>query len=122
MQTNSADTLPTPLFARDELLQRLGGDEQAVDEIVALFLEDCPCQLENIRAALAGANLSEVEESAHTFKGSLRSLGARNLAETAQQLELLARRGDGAAARSVFAELEEQIGRLNGSLRGATLI
>jgi two-component system, sensor histidine kinase and response regulator len=98
------------------LLARLGGDERMLQELVSLFLEDCPVQLQDIRAALAQGNLKAVEETAHSLKGALRGLSADDISATAGRLEISAREGDTNGMTGAFAELEEKLDQLTRTL------
>src|SRR5215210_1078759 len=52
------------------------GDQELLAELVGLFLEDMPPQLEALREAIEGGDASSVQRVAHTLKGSCGNMGA----------------------------------------------
>ena len=76
-------------------LKTLGGDDdpEFFLTVVDQFLEDLPRHREGIRQALDQQNLEALVKSAHTCKGSSRSVGATALAEISYALELMGREG-----------------------------
>ncbi len=44
--SDSGSQPPTPVVSRDELLQRVDGDMELLEELVDLFLEDLPARLQ----------------------------------------------------------------------------
>jgi CheY-like chemotaxis protein/HPt (histidine-containing phosphotransfer) domain-containing protein len=89
----------TGAIDRDEMLQRLGGDQTLFDDVVALFLEDCPVRLAAIKAAVDARDGDAIRKTAHTLKGAAGNLAAGGLFEAARVLERL-----GAEARFDAAE------------------
>ena len=102
----------------DTLLARVGGSHEVLQEIIALFLEDCPNLLDDIRSALAAGDAQAVYRAAHTLKGSVGNFEAHAAVEIAQRLEARAREGDIAAATAVFALLDLEIQAVIKSLSG----
>jgi signal transduction histidine kinase/CheY-like chemotaxis protein len=68
-----------------------GGDNDFVHEMIDLFLEQSPRNLEVMRAALDVGDLPAVAKAAHNMKSSSAYLGARRLSELCGQLEIKAR-------------------------------
>ena len=88
-----------PAVDRALLLERLGGDDQLLKEVVAIFLEDVPVQLSGLDAALAKGDLPTIRRVAHTLKGSGGTACAFELQRAAAELERAA----------VSANLEETV-------------
>jgi PAS domain S-box-containing protein len=107
-------------FDREELLSRLGGDTEVLDEVVALFLAESPRMLGNVREALDQGDARALGRAAHTLKGAAANLAAGGAAGVARRLEDQARQGDIAGAATTFAELQEQIERLERTLEQAS--
>ena len=61
--------------------ERLGGDEDLFREMVQIFLEEAPKQIEAIRKALKECNSKDAERAAHRLKGDLGYLDATQAAE-----------------------------------------
>ncbi len=103
-----------PVVDRDALLVRLGGDEDLLREVVQIFLEDTPRQLEAMTRALAAQDGPTLRRLAHTLKGSSGTACATSLQAAALALETAAARGDFASAGELtqpvldqFAEVEQ---------------
>ena len=68
-------------------LRWLGGDRGLLSELVKIFVEDSPKRLQAIRAALTASDVRQVEQVAHSLKGSASILGATQLQSAALALE-----------------------------------
>jgi HPt (histidine-containing phosphotransfer) domain-containing protein len=82
------------------------GDQELLDELVGLFLEECPKLCSAIDAALARSDAKALGLAAHTLKGAVGTFGAPAAVEAAWRLESLAKNGnlsDAAAAREALA-------------------
>src|SRR5258706_9483716 len=95
-------------FDPSVVLKRVDGDRGLLKEIAALFIEDTPRLLGDVRNAVLRGDGKALERSAHTLKGSVGNFGARTAFESASSLELMGRNGDFARASEVFAQLEQQ--------------
>jgi HPt (histidine-containing phosphotransfer) domain-containing protein len=88
--TPSAAAAPTSLAVnREEMLNRLGGDEALFNDVVAIFLEDCPQRLAAIKAAVEARDGEQIRQTAHALKGAAGNLAAAGLFEAAKVLERL---------------------------------
>ena len=70
-----------------ELMERLGGDQEFLRELLVMFREDVRMNLEKSRAAIAKGDYEGLSRTAHTMKGMLRNLSMGTAAETAAALE-----------------------------------
>jgi CheY-like chemotaxis protein/HPt (histidine-containing phosphotransfer) domain-containing protein len=104
------------VFDREEALERALGDHELLREMASLFLADCPGLLAEFRSGLDIADGQMLELAAHRMKGSAANLSAPRVVALCGRLEELARGGRLAAARSVFDELEHEVGRLGDAL------
>ena len=100
------------------MLERVGGSEAVLREILCLFFADCERLMNDIRASLANGDTSAVYRSAHTLRGSAGNFDADNVVALAQRLEGRAREGSLDASRTVFALLELEIAMLLSELQG----
>jgi CheY-like chemotaxis protein len=83
-----APSMPVgPSADREALMNRVGGDEQLFNEIVQLFLVDCPIRLTAIQAAVASGDCEEIRLEAHALKGSASNVSAIALSSAARTLE-----------------------------------
>jgi HPt (histidine-containing phosphotransfer) domain-containing protein len=99
-----------------QALAGTGGDAELLEELVRLFLGECPGWLTQIRDALARQDAAQLRRAAHTLKGTLATLGARPASAVAQRLEAMGRTGEMAGAAETLAELEGLLDRLRPTL------
>ena len=85
-----------------------GGDRAFIAELVQLFFEQAPRQLEVARASLDVGDLKAIAKAAHTMKSGSGYLGARRLAELCSQLERRAHAGEGAELTRAIEELSAE--------------
>jgi HPt (histidine-containing phosphotransfer) domain-containing protein len=101
MQTKNIDL--------DGALNRLGGDEELLHELMGFFLEDAPVLLDQVRGGLRDGNSVLVERGAHSLKGLSANFGADQAVAAAKVVEQMGRDGDLAAAVRAFPDLEQQV-------------
>ncbi len=104
------------VFDRAEVLERVGGDREFFNELVALFRTDCRKLLSETREAVSRKGCKALEMAAHTLKGSVSNFGAKDAFEAAHKLETIAVSRNWIAAEESCAELEKEIERLEPSL------
>jgi two-component system sensor histidine kinase/response regulator len=93
-------------------LERVEGDVDLLHELVALFLKELPNMLTTLREAVMAGNASGIERAAHKLKGSVGNFAAQPAFEAALKLEGLGRNGSLTEAAPAFAQLEDEIKRL----------
>jgi len=93
-------------------LRYTGGDREVLDELLAVFLEDCPPRMTALGDAVAGHDAGTMMTVAHTLKGALWTLGAASAAGLAAQLEELGRKERIDGADAVFEQLRRELGAL----------
>ncbi len=92
-------------------LKDLGGaeDPEFFLTVIDQFLEDLPRHCEGIKQAIEQQDGMALTKSAHTCKGSSRSIGATALAEISYTLEIMGREASLTDAAEIFKEwLQEQ--------------
>ena len=89
------------------------GAAEAVDGILATFVETLPQRLDALTAATGGGSAEPIQRAAHAFKSAAATIGARALAALLEQIEAAARAGDVAGAR---AKLESVRGEAHAAL------
>jgi len=105
-----------PVFDDSQLLGLLGGDRQAVAEIIAEFLEGAPGQLAGLKEALQAHDPPAVRQRAHALKGAAANVGARALSHTAARIEELAVAGTLETVPGLARDLEQDLDRLKEAL------
>ena len=103
----------------ESLLVRLGNDIELVNEILHLFKDTIPEQVEALKSAVEEKNTELIQYAAHTLKGSAGNISAEKLAVTASVLEIAGKEGNIVGAESLFSiflkeykELEIEIRKL----------
>ena len=99
------------------LTEFVGDDPVLLAEVVQIFLDDAPVALENAARAITDADLPALEAAAHRLKGSLSTMGATSVAETANRLETMGREGVLAGAAELCEELTREVDVTRESLR-----
>ncbi len=106
-------------WSREGMRKRLGDDEQLLDQVLAIFLEEAPKHLAELRRAVARQNAQKVGTSAHTLKGELGYLGVPEIAQIARELEEAAGIADFKEAAALLRHLETAICGVIASIGGA---
>ncbi len=95
-----------------EVMARVGSDPEVLREIIQLFIEDCPKQLEAIQLGLQAGDAKAVYRAAHTLKGSVGNFQAQEIVALLQRLEARAREGDLATCGKVYEQIDAATSRL----------
>ncbi len=106
-------------FNQAELRERLQGNDDLLGELVRLFLDDAPLQIQAIAAAIDAHSASQLENAAHSLKGSAASMGANALAALARKLEVRGRDQNLTGAETERTELESEWEQLKPELLAA---
>jgi HPt (histidine-containing phosphotransfer) domain-containing protein len=96
-------------FDRSALLARLDSDQKVLNEIIALFEEDCPKLIGDVHKAVQDRNAKALAESAHTLKGMLGIMCASRAQEASRKLERLGRLGDFTNIELALRELDTEV-------------
>jgi HPt (histidine-containing phosphotransfer) domain-containing protein len=96
-----------------ENLRALGepGDDTFLKEILAIYLDDVPGRLADLKAARDAADRPLYVRSAHTIKGSSANVGATEVRALAEKLEQRAKVEPLTELNTALAELEVAFGR-----------
>src|SRR5207302_1223502 len=76
------------------------GAAEAVDGILATFVETLPQRLDALTAATGGDSAEPIQRAAHAFKSAAATIGGHALAALLEQIEAAAHAGDVAGARA----------------------
>jgi two-component system, sensor histidine kinase and response regulator len=98
------------------LLARVGGDPLLFRDVIELFVDDCPNQIDAIRQAIHEQQPDRIYRAAHKLKGSAGNFDAHEVMALLQRLEARARDGDLSMCASVFVEIEAEAERLMSAL------
>ncbi len=92
-------------WTRSAALERMGGDEKLLDEVVALFLVESPKLVTQMQQALLHHDRHMLELAAHCLRGQLGYLELPEASE-AQKLEDAGRTGELQGAEDSLAALK----------------
>jgi two-component system, sensor histidine kinase and response regulator len=123
-EVNQEDAKPPAVsggivWNRGETLERLGGDEKLLHEVLEIFLDDVPKHMASLRRAIAEGNAADVEGAAHTLKGELGYLGISEVSRKAGEMEEFGRKSDLRLAASLYATFESELSEVLISIRKA---
>ena len=112
-QPPDADQITPPQskgpFDREAALAMLGGKQDLLRKMDAIFLRDTPLDLQQLRDNLKSGNFSEASRFAHSIKGSARTVGAFRAGAVAEQVEYLCRQKDEKPLASEMIILESEV-------------
>jgi signal transduction histidine kinase/CheY-like chemotaxis protein/HPt (histidine-containing phosphotransfer) domain-containing protein len=110
---------PEPaILDRTKLLERLGGDEDLMADVVKMFLVDCPVRLKAIKAAADAEDAALLQREAHALKGAAANLSASKLFEIARVLEQLGAENRIEAAKAATRQLTTEATLVMDALQG----
>jgi HPt (histidine-containing phosphotransfer) domain-containing protein len=112
---NAEKTQPPILKA--EALERLGGEEDFLDELLKLYRKEFAAQRRAMRNAFSKRDMPSLRELGHALKGASANLSLPGMREAAAALETAGREDDLAAARAALARLDAEFARLRAFLR-----
>ena len=96
----------------DQALQSVDGDIGLLRDVVQLFVEEYPAQLDALRLALSTQDAAGVENAARRLRQFLCNVGGTNAQDLAHQLELIGEQGDLDGGVAVLQILETEIERV----------
>jgi signal transduction histidine kinase/DNA-binding response OmpR family regulator len=88
----------------EQLISRIV-DEELVDEIMPICVEDNRERLKMLAEAVENGDSKQVKSYAHSIKGSVANMGAKQLSEAAHRLELMASQGDLSEAEELLQKI-----------------
>lgn len=89
-----------------ELLDMCDGDHSSVAELIETFLDDSPVRVTEVQHGIQAGDLEQVERAAHSLKGSAGNIGATDLMEAAEALQLASHAGEVERVRGLGPGLE----------------
>ena len=102
------------VFDRTALLNRLNGKEEICRQVIDIFFQDVPDQIESLGGAVKKSNIAQVQLQAHTLKGAAGNFGAVALQKAALELEKAGKNGDMTSANKMFDAIKKEFERLKG--------
>ncbi len=93
-----------------------GEEPGIVEELVQIFLEDTPLQIDGMRRAASAGDAEGLHRAAHTLKGSSASIGAGPLSALCQEVDLLAKKGTTEGVEPLLEKIEAEFARVREAL------
>lgn len=98
-----------PVFADEDLLQRLEGDRDLAQTTVNIFLDEVDSAVAELYASVVRADRAAVCMQAHGLKGAALNSGAQKTATVALRLEQLAKEGALEGAEQLIDQLRQEV-------------
>jgi two-component system, sensor histidine kinase and response regulator len=98
-------------------LERVDGDEALLRELIQIFLEESPKQVEKLTRAVEAGDIATIERTAHSLKGELKYLGLAQAAEQAWEFERVGRGGDLRVAATLLHPFKSEIRTVTAAMR-----
>ncbi|MHB0963239.1 MAG: Hpt domain-containing protein [Gemmatimonadaceae bacterium] len=115
--TRPTDTPASPPLDSEAFLRNLRGDTALAAAMAAMFLGECPHQMDAVRLAVSAGDAKALEQAAHLLRGSVGNFVATEATAAAARLEAFGRAGDLSLAAGALRTLEAAIERLTPALR-----
>ena len=115
--SSTASASDMALWDRAAALDRLGGDESLLNELIDVFFSEYPALARRLSDALSRGDLASLQEPVHTLKGSLGALGVPATAGLAQQIESASQTEDATTALSLIDRFMADIETLQDVMR-----
>jgi len=96
-------------FDRETALEMLGGRDDLLGRMDAIFLRDVPVELEELNGYMDNKDWINAKRMAHSIKGSARTVGAQRTGAVAEQLEFFCKQKDVESAIREFKTLESEV-------------
>jgi two-component system, sensor histidine kinase and response regulator len=98
-------------------LERLGGDEELLLEVLNIFLVDAPRHMASLKSAIAESDAGAIEALAHSLKGEVGYLGIAAVSQKAQKMEELGQQSEFRLAAELYEIFEPEISQIFVSMR-----
>jgi HPt (histidine-containing phosphotransfer) domain-containing protein len=85
-----------------------GDNGEFLREIIAIYVEDTPKRIADLKSCLAAGDVPTFTRAAHTIKGSSANVGAQVLKGMAERLELISRKDGLGGVSGMIADCEAE--------------
>jgi PAS domain S-box-containing protein len=114
---NDRSCIPSKYYDKKAILDRIDGDIDLFRQLIALFVQEVPNQIKQIKLAIKENNPERITLYAHTIKGSAYNIRAMELKQIAFDIERAGKSSDIHLAASKIQALEHTFDKLNDELR-----
>lgn len=117
---NDRSSIPSKYYDKKALLDRIDGDIDLFRQLIALFVQEVPNQIKQIKLAIKANDPERITLFAHTIKGSAYNIRAMELKQIAFDIEQAGKSSDIHLAASKVEALDNIFEKLNTELRQVT--
>lgn len=93
------------------------GDPELLLDLITLFLDDGPAKIQAMQEGVAERDFEKMERAAHSLKGSSGNLGARQLQDTCERIQLATRKRDFKTSQLLAPQMQTQFAEVCGALQ-----
>ena len=104
--------LRPPSWSRAEVLDRLGGDQELLEELCQIFLKESPKLMERLRQGMADGDAEALQRAAHSLKGEVSYLAAAGATQAARRLEDMGHERNLSAVSEAIRVMERELDQL----------
>jgi len=105
------------IFDREKLLEGIDGDEGFLNDMLDIYIQDTGEKLEKLKKAIKENDSFEVEQNAHSVKGSSGNIFAYEMHQAAYKMEKAGKDHNINLAGELMSELENQFERFKKIIR-----
>lgn len=87
MTEKSDSPKPSPIDM-ETALERTGGDEEFLFDLIEIFMEDFEPKVAELKSAIKDQNFTSIQEIGHYLKGSSANLSLMQIREVSYQIEI----------------------------------
>jgi CheY-like chemotaxis protein len=118
-QSSKNEANAYPVVEWDFFAERFGDDQDLVKELVAIYLEESPKQMDQVRKAVMDKNMADLSLYAHSLKGASANMGAMEIRYAAADLEAKGKAGDSGGLDELMQKLESAFIRVTEEFQNA---
>jgi HPt (histidine-containing phosphotransfer) domain-containing protein len=104
------------LIDMESVLERVGGDESFLQELLDIYIADFMEKYVSLEQAIEEVDFNNIKEIGHSLKGASGNLSLTGLYETAYGIEKSGRENDIEQAKLLFGRLREEFIKLKNFL------
>jgi len=116
MTAKTENSLPVKtdklIFNQEEFLERMMGDADMVRQVVEVFLDDIPRQLELLRQAMDSCDPETFQRIIHSIKGAAANVSGESLRQMAADMEAACKAGKFNSVSNSCLQLEKEFNDL----------
>ncbi|MCI4446086.1 MAG: Hpt domain-containing protein [Candidatus Aminicenantes bacterium] len=106
----------TPPINKEEALNRIGGEEDFLNELLDIYREEFEKRYAELEKAIAEGNFQRIREAGHSIKGASANLSLPALREAAYEMEMAGKNEDLDVAQKTLKKLKMEFERLQNFL------